>query len=356
MLVVDDGSVDGEGVASLAARHGARVLRRDSPGGPGPARNAGLDAIDTELVAFLDSDCAPPRQWIEALAGHFVDPLVGAVAPRVRAIPALAPGRPSAIERYARHRSPLDMGPLPASVEPGGRVPFVPGAALVVRRQALDASFDPGLRYGEDVDLVWRLRDAGWRVRYDPSVVVLHEEPSTLRGLLGRRFRYGLSAAPLARRHPGRLAPASLGPAPLAALSLLLAGHPIAGTAAALRAGAVLDRRARRLGLPRRTAAGWLGESLWSAALSTSRLAATVGAPIAWFGLVRRRRRRPWLAAVLAAGPLREWWRARPEIGPVRWSLVALADDGAYGLGVWLGCIAHRTAEPLLPRRRSRFR
>ena len=47
------------------------------------------------------------------------------------------------------------------------KVSYVPTAALLVRRAALDsvtpgggAVFDPALRYGEDVDLVWRLHDA----------------------------------------------------------------------------------------------------------------------------------------------------------------------------------------------------
>ena len=49
------------------------------------ARNEGLKGVETELVAFLDSDTVPPAGWIEQLAGHFDDPKVAAVAPRIRA-------------------------------------------------------------------------------------------------------------------------------------------------------------------------------------------------------------------------------------------------------------------------------
>ena len=86
----------------------------------------------------------------------------------------------------------------------------MPTAALVVRaRRPADAGqggavFDPALRCGEDVDLIWRLHDAGWRIRYEPAVRVGHHEPASWPGLLARRFRYGTSAAPLARRHPAR--------------------------------------------------------------------------------------------------------------------------------------------------------
>jgi mycofactocin glycosyltransferase len=191
VIVVDDGSRDDLRLASVARRHGARLLRRDSPGGPSAARNAAIRDLTSELVAFLDSDCVPSRGWLQALAGHFEDPLVGAAAPRVRP----SPDTPSStLQRYLAARSPLDMGAREAGVEPGGLVSYVPAAALVMRRRALGGGFDAALRYGEDVDLVWRVRDAGWRVRYDPHVAVAHREPSTLRHVLARRFRYGNEA------------------------------------------------------------------------------------------------------------------------------------------------------------------
>ena len=143
-------------------------MRRGVNGGPGPARNTALGMVGTEFVAFLDSDCVPPPDWINALAGHFADPLVAAVAPRVvNAGP--GPGG-----------SPLDLGPRPARVAPLTRVAYVPTAALVARRAAIGDGFDEALRYGEDVNLVWRLIEAGWRVRFEPAVRVAHTEPGSL--------------------------------------------------------------------------------------------------------------------------------------------------------------------------------
>ena len=88
-LVVDDGSADPAAIAATASAHGAKLVRRDVNGGPGAARNTALEHVSTELIAFLDSDCVPSPDWIDRLAGHFADPLVAAVAPRVRP---LAPG------------------------------------------------------------------------------------------------------------------------------------------------------------------------------------------------------------------------------------------------------------------------
>ncbi|MYR59508.1 glycosyltransferase, partial [Streptomyces sp. SID625] len=139
--------------------------------GPAAARNSGWRLAGTELVAFLDADVVPEPGWLEALLPHFADPRVAAVAPRVRSRPG-----GSVLERYERERSPLDLGPLPAVVRPGSRVSYVPTAALVVRVSALRAldGFDESLRYGEDVDLVWRLAARDLLVRYEPGSEVRH--------------------------------------------------------------------------------------------------------------------------------------------------------------------------------------
>ncbi|MCU1656575.1 MAG: glycosyl transferase family 2, partial [Pseudonocardiales bacterium] len=83
VVVVDDGSCEPQAVAGVAAAHAATLLRRTENGGPAAARNTALARVSSALVAFVDSDCVPPEGWIEQLATHFADPLVGAVAPRV---------------------------------------------------------------------------------------------------------------------------------------------------------------------------------------------------------------------------------------------------------------------------------
>ena len=55
--------------------------------------------------------------------------------------------------------------------------PWASGAATLFRRSAFDAvgGFEPRIfMYGEDVDLSWRLRAKGYRLRYMPRFAVLH--------------------------------------------------------------------------------------------------------------------------------------------------------------------------------------
>ncbi len=217
VVVVDDASHDPAAVAEVCRRHRARLLVRSSNGGPATARNDALATIDTELVAFVDSDCTVTEGWLERLAWLFDDPDIAAVAPRVRPQPSGPTLGRSALARFSGARSPLDLGPVPSEVGPDRLVRYVPSAALVVRRSALGEGFDAGLRVGEDVDLVWRLVAEGWRVRFQPDVEVFHREPTSWKGWLARRYRYGTSAGALSSRHPGRLAPVELRPWPTAA-------------------------------------------------------------------------------------------------------------------------------------------
>lgn len=65
IIVVDDASRDG--TAAIARRHGATVVALPRNGGPGVARNAGAAAATGEILAFTDSDCVPPPDWLERI-------------------------------------------------------------------------------------------------------------------------------------------------------------------------------------------------------------------------------------------------------------------------------------------------
>jgi mycofactocin system glycosyltransferase len=340
VVVIDDGSRQ----PVRADRPHVTVLRLGTPRGPAGARMHGLAQIGTDVVAFVDSDVLVPPGWLEPLLAHLADPRVAAVAPRVRPqVPATVLGR------YLQARSPLDLGPADVPVRPGSPVAYVPTAALVVRREL--AAFDPVLRYGEDVDLVWRLVAAGHEVRYEPRVEVRHHEPRGWIGMLRRRHRYGTAAAPLGKRHPAAAAHLVAAPLPLAAaVAAAVAPLPLAAgaTVAASIAGAV---RLHRAGLPVRDALAAAASAQAHATSGLARYATQLAAPLALLAL----RRRPGRTALLLALPgLWDWARRRPPLDPVRFVAVGVLDDVAYGLGVWRGCLRERSLVPLRPRVRGR--
>ncbi|HEY2518522.1 MAG TPA: mycofactocin biosynthesis glycosyltransferase MftF [Streptosporangiaceae bacterium] len=360
VLVVDDGSADPAAVAAVAADSGADYLLRPVNGGPAAARNTGLAAAGTPLVAFLDSDCVPAPGWLDQLLPHFADPVVAAVAPRI--VP-YEPDGPTGAEagwlaRYEGVSSTLDMGAVPSIVRPGAKVSYVPGAALVVRAAAVPAGagFAEHLPVGEDVDFVWRLAGRGWHVRYEPAATVAHQHRVRLGSWFARRVDYGTSAAPLEQRHPGTLPAVAMSGWTAAAWAAAAAGGPLAGpiigTAITGAATALLARRlapltgdqtwplAARLAAGGTAAAGRLLGSTLSRAWWPVALPAAVAVP---------RLRLP-LAALVLAPPVLGWAERRPPLGPVRYVSARLLDDVAYSLGVWQGCLRHRTARPLLPK------
>jgi mycofactocin system glycosyltransferase len=321
-----------------------------------------LAAVTSEFVAFLDSDCEPGPGWIDSLAEHFADPLVGAVAPRIIARPADAAATAAARPRAAAG-SGLDLGDRAARVVPGTRVSYVPTAALLARRAALagvardGAVFDPALRYGEDVDLIWRLHEAGWRVRYDPSVLVPHAEPGSRAGLLARRFRYGTSAGPLAVRHPQALAPLALQPWPAVTVGGLLARKPAVAAAGFATAVLTMSAMLRQAGVPARglvpatlttTRQTWLGIGRYLTQFAAPLLVAGIARP-GGGSAARRWGRRTAAASLLLGPPLTAWASRRPGIGPVPFALGHIADDVCYGAGVWAGAISAGTTVPLRP-------
>ncbi|MPZ00799.1 MAG: mycofactocin system glycosyltransferase [Actinophytocola sp.] len=309
-IVVDDGSPTPLPGATL--RHATSL-------GPAAARNTGWRHATTDLIAFLDADVTPEPGWLDTILPLFDDPAVAAVAPRVRSIP----GR-GVLSRYEADRGALDLGPDPAEVRPLSRVSYVPSAALVLRRDVLSAvgGFDEEMRFGEDVDLVWRIVDTGGVVRYQPSATVWHRPRPTVRAWARQRYHYGTSAASLANRHPRRVTPARFSPRATTASPQLVRTLRANGFATA---PAVAVAARRQFGVATMLAEA-IRRTWWPLALLT------------------RRGRKILLAALFPC--LLDALRTRR--GP-RWLALRIADDVSYSAGVWVGSLRRRTPRPLLP-------
>ncbi len=350
VVVVDDGSA-----TPVVGPPHVQVVRHRTSRGPAAARNSGLARVRTPLVAFVDSDVVPDPGWLDGLLGHFADPAVAAVAPRVA--PLESGG--SWLARYEAVRSPLDLGPAPASVVPRGRVAYVPAACLITRVADVSGlgGFDAGMPVGEDVDLVWRLVAAGRRVRYEPAALVRHEHRTTTAGWLSRRAAYGSSAGPLGRRHGDAVAPVVMTPWTAVLLVAALAQRwwslPVAAGAWAI-ATVRLARALHRYPDPLRTAAALIPYAavgaLWQGAAGALRHWWPAAALAC---VVSRRARRAVALAAIAEG-LADRRRTRAELDPARYVLARRLDDLAYGAGVWWGAARGRTLAPLRPVRARR--
>ena len=206
------------------------------------------------------------------------------------------------------------------------------------------------MRVGEDVDLVWRVAEQGGPVRYEPRVVVGHETRTGLADWLSQRVGYGRGGAALAARHPGRLAPVVVSRWSIPALACLAARRP--GWAAACTALTAVGLWTRLPDGP--------GRAAESVRLTSAGLGWTV------LGLAEAAAR-PWLPAMLAASTVSRTARRAtaaavairlvrtrsgrdPDLHPVTWAGLRVADDLAYGSGVWAGVLRDRRPGPVLPK------
>jgi O-antigen biosynthesis protein len=197
VIVVSDGSTDR---SAQNARSYDRVRVIETPQrGLAAARNAGMDAaVDAEILAYLDDDAIPDPDWLQNIVSAFAEgPFAAVGGPNV-----LPPGCNWIAECVAN----APGGPthvLVSDVE----AEHIPGCNMAVRKDALEriGGFDPQFHAaGDDVDVCWRLLDAGERIAFSPGAVVLHHRRRTVRGYLRQQRGYGKAEALLERKHPER--------------------------------------------------------------------------------------------------------------------------------------------------------
>ena len=217
IVVVDCGSTDGTTAAVRQAYPDVTVLALDNVG-YGRGANAGVARTRGQLVVVANADTRFSRGSVRHLADAFRDaPDLGVAGPQVhypdgrpqasaRTFPTLGQAAGHALlglwwpdNRWTRAYRQRDADPMRAR-----DVDWVSGCALMLRRSAFDdvGGFDPGYwMFVEDVDLGYRLRQAGWRVRFVPESHVEHAVGASTRQ---RRARMVVAHARSLDRFYGR--------------------------------------------------------------------------------------------------------------------------------------------------------
>jgi GT2 family glycosyltransferase len=259
LIVCDDGSRDGS--VALAASLGARVIGSPESRGPAAARNRGARAASGELLGFFDADVRVRPDTLERLLSAMQDPSVAAAFGSYDAEP---PARSwvSLYKNLAHHFVHQRSNEEAAT--------FWAGCGVVRREAFLAASgFDESYRRPsiEDVELGYRLRAAGHRIRLVREAQATHLKAWDLVSWLSSDLRD--RAIPWARliragrglpadlnfRTRDRAASALLGMGALAALLTPVAPQALLATALGVGASTALDLPllaflARRVSLP----------------------------------------------------------------------------------------------------------
>jgi len=168
---------------SIANNKGLRLLGFGQPSAPDAPRYALILNPDTELpptalrdmVKYMDNDpqmgAAGPKLILPdgsldmACRRSFPSPEVSFY--RISGLSRLFPNS----QRFGRY----NMTYLDPDVET--EVDSVVGAFMMVRRETIDQVGllnEKFFMYGEDLDWAFRIKQAGWTIRYNPAITVLH--------------------------------------------------------------------------------------------------------------------------------------------------------------------------------------
>lgn len=193
LLVVDDGSTDGNG--DRLRQEGHTVLTQKNQG-PGSARNHGARNARGDILLFIDSDCVPREDWVAETLKPFSDPEVLSVACAYRSLQTGLIPRFCQLEFEERYRRMMQRD----------RVDVAGSHAVAFRRGTfLDTGgFSPELIMNEDVDLSYRIAELGGKIHFNPHAIVYHEHRDSVRAYCNTKLGRGYWRMIVYHRHPSK--------------------------------------------------------------------------------------------------------------------------------------------------------
>ncbi|MCP2170011.1 glycosyltransferase [Goodfellowiella coeruleoviolacea] len=185
VICVDNASGDGSAERIRQAVDQVEVIESDTNLGFAGGCNLGVRHATGEVLAFLNNDARPHRDWVSAAVRVLrAEPTVAAVASKVldwdgRVVDFVDGGLTWFGMGYKRHAGSVDDG----SHDTPRDVLFGTGSALFVRAEVyreVGGFDDRFFMFYEDVDLGWRLNLRGWRVRYEPTSLTYHRHHASM--------------------------------------------------------------------------------------------------------------------------------------------------------------------------------
>lgn len=253
VIIVEDGSAVSckEICLKYAERLNIHYYLKEN-GGPGPARNYGVERATGDYVIILDSDVVLPPDYLTAVHGR----LTQASAPEGETGEELDSfGGPDAAHP--------DFTPIQKAISYSMTSFFTTGGIRGGKKQ-LDKKFYPRsfnmgirrevynalggfskMRFGEDVDFSYRLVEAGYSSSLIPEAWVWHKRRANFRQFFKQVHNSGIARINLMKRHPGTLKLVHM----LPALVTLTLGLPVLVVSPLIFIDSSIQNRSLKVGL-----------------------------------------------------------------------------------------------------------
>lgn len=193
ILVVDDGSTDN--TVAVVRQYPTVLLISQANAGPAAARNRGAMESGGKVLLFTDDDCVVAPGWLQSMLDSFKDAAVVGAKGVYRTCQKSLIARFVQIEYEDRYR--LMRG--------ADSIDFIDTYSAAFRRERFfetngyDTSFP--VACAEDIELSYRMSNAGWKMKFAPEAIVYHTHPGTLRAYVAKKYKFAYWRVMVLRKH-----------------------------------------------------------------------------------------------------------------------------------------------------------
>lgn len=193
IIIADDGSTDNTG--EIVRQYPVVQYLNQENKGPAAARNLGWNSANGEIICFTDSDCVPEKDWLSKIVAKYIAEDIGGVGGSydIQNTESLLARciHEEIIQRHRKFHSIVD---------------FLGSFNVSYRKKVLQkvGGFDTSFRdaSGEDNDLSYKVRKAGYKLIFDSDIKVGHFHTTKLFNYLREQYRHGYWRIMLYKIHP----------------------------------------------------------------------------------------------------------------------------------------------------------
>ena len=195
-IIVSDG-MSTDRTEQIAKKYGAIVVenkKRHAAGG----RNAGIKRAKGDIIAFIDADCIPDKDWLKEIRKAFEEDDIDGLGTYIR--PAKSDNKYEEFWGRLSLQILMSYGDEPYYVQDKTlNTAFITAScayrrSLLCRIKGFNNFF---ANNAEDIDICWRALEQGAKLKYVPSAKITAHSPRTLKGICKKSFRNGISSSKL---------------------------------------------------------------------------------------------------------------------------------------------------------------